>query len=56
MKRYKGLCHGRRVHLFNAKYAKLFAMQLEKLLVNDKTTALCQTNTVFIRLTALGAY
>ena len=37
---FLGLCHGCLDHFVdNANYASLFAMELEKFLVNDKTTA-----------------
>ena len=40
------LLKGWGVHfVYYASYASLFAMKLEKLRVNDKTTAWCQTNT-----------
>ena len=39
----KGLCHGCAVHFVNN--AIDVAMQLKKLLVNDKITASCQTDT-----------
>ena len=41
----KGLCHACSVQFVqNASYALLFAMKIEKLLVNDKITGLSQTN------------
>ena len=41
----KGLYQGWPVHfVYKAIYESLFAMELEKLLVNDKVTASCQTN------------
>lgn len=41
----KELCHGCRFHFVNnANKASLFPMKLEELLLNDKITALCQTN------------
>ena len=41
----KGLCHDCLIYFVNnANCAFLFAMELEKLLVNDKTTVSCQTN------------
>ena len=37
---FLGLCHGYLVHFVdNANYVSLFAMELEKFLVNDKATA-----------------
>ena len=42
---FKGLCHACSVQFVqNASYALLFAMKIEKLLVNDKITGLSQTN------------
>ena len=42
---FMGLCHGCLIHFVNnAKYASMLAIELEKLPVNDKTTASSQTN------------
>ena len=47
MRALKELCHCYPAHLDvnNANYASLFALELEKLLMNDKIAASCQTNT-----------
>ena len=39
------MCHGCLVRFFNyTNYVSLFALELDKLLVNDKIIASCQTN------------
>ena len=41
----KELCHSRLLHfVYTANYASSFASELETFLVNNKITALCQTN------------